>query len=222
VKKRKGNRKSTTRHINVQHLFEALAYRILIMGKQQKPVEVRRNTDALDKAVIGAHNRLTAICLDENGKPYRLTEPDLARRIITALVLLVGTKHEFGFNDRFGSLVGFLGERVACDEKVFQHDTSRSGMIRVVPAKKIVGLWNYTMCILLPGGLPFLLWTRCHTELTNLDQHVTTIEILQQQIDVVKAQQEDRKVRTVMTHDSYYGTLAFSCCEISESQRFGA
>jgi hypothetical protein len=42
----------------------------------------------------------------------------------------------------------------------------------------------------------------------NLDQLVTTIEILQQQINVVKAHQVDRKVRTVMTHDSYYGTLA--------------
>ena len=92
---------------------------------------------------------------------------------------------------------------------MFQDDTSRSGMIRVVPAKKIVGLWNYTMCILLPGGLPFLLWTRCHTKLTNLDQHVTTIEILQQQIDFVKAHQVDCKVLTVMMHDSYYGTVCW-------------
>jgi hypothetical protein len=119
VKKRKGNRKSTTRHINVQHLFEALAYRILIMGKQQEPVEVHRNTDALDKAVIGAHNRLTAICLDENGEPYQLTEPDLARRIITHLYCWLKRSMSLDSMIDLVLLSGFLGSELPAMRKCF-------------------------------------------------------------------------------------------------------
>jgi hypothetical protein len=105
------------------------------------------------------------------------------------------------------------GQWAACDEKVFEHDTARSGLIRVVPAKKQVGLWNYSTCVRLegaqPGPLfyPYLVYSRCHTELVSLDQHVTTFDIISAQVDFLRPLQQGRRFETILVYDSYYGTL---------------
>ena len=48
--KRGKRRKATKRTVTVQHLYEAVAMRFWIMGRQNRPVEVRHNENALEQA----------------------------------------------------------------------------------------------------------------------------------------------------------------------------
>ena len=195
-------------------MYEALAMRIYLMGKQNGPKEVRRNKNALESDIREAVKYFNTVCRDADGNPYAITEPDLLRRCISALYFEVGTRDEIDLCRYFRALLSSAGQFGACDEKVFQHDTASSGMIRVVPAKKQVGLWNYTVCLRLSGGLqganyyPFLVYTRCHTENTNLDEHVTTAAIIRAQVKFLRLLQPNRRFSTILVWDSYYGTLA--------------
>jgi hypothetical protein len=201
------------RSVTVQNVYEAAACRIYLMGRQNGPREVRRNKNALEDDVKAAVLYFQTVCLDENGRAFPITEPDLMRRLIGKTHFMVGSRDETELCEAFRGLLSSTGQWAACDEKVFEHDTARSGLIRVVPAKKQVGLWNYSTCVRLegaqPGPLfyPYLVYSRCHTELVSLDQHVTTFDIISAQVDFLRPLQQGRRFETILVYDSYYGTL---------------
>jgi hypothetical protein len=97
---------------------------------------------------------------------------------------------------------------VAFDEKVFSHDTKISGLVKVVPNKKVAGLWFFTGACRLDSGYPFMLYCRAWTERPILDQHVATLQIIQEQCGILKEMQTSRHFETISVWDAYYPTLA--------------
>jgi hypothetical protein len=109
--------------------------------------------------------------------------------------------------ENFRSVLSSFGEVICCDEKVFEFNSPHSGMLRVIPAKHQKGLWNYTMCVHLDCNLAYLIDTRCATEISELDEHVTMPEIIKHQMDVAQSKNANRAMKSCMVWDSYYLTM---------------
>ena len=97
-----------------------------------------------------------------------------------------------------------IGEVLCCDEKVFHFDSKHQGIIRVVPAKKEVGPWFYTACGILENSSPYCLNSRCHWELTALDQNVPTSEIMVEWAELANNLTNHQDLRATLIADSYY------------------
>jgi hypothetical protein len=73
--KKRGKRKATMRNISVMQLYQALATKIWIQGRQMEPKEVRQGKNSLYDAVAAAaqvfHDAGTDLC-----------DQDLVRRIM--------------------------------------------------------------------------------------------------------------------------------------------
>lgn len=175
-----------------------------------EPKEVRQRKNSLDDAVAAAaqvfHDAGTDLC-----------DQDLVRRIMTSLILHVGTEQESSLFSRFRGMLVSAGQIIGCDEKLFEYDSASSHMVRVVPGKKQVGLWNYTMCVWLDSKHPFCIYSSCHTEITNLDQHVTMPELITEQIRIARELQPRRGFQSCLVWDSYY--LTQLCVQILRAER---
>ena len=142
--KRRRKRKSTNIVTTIAHVYQMLAYRIFIYGRQKRPQENRRD----EKAIINAFQAARKHCGGDN-----LLGSDRARRLNTYMCLRVDHWHQTDLVDNFQSVLLSCGEVLVCDEKVFDFDSANAGWVRVIPAKKQVGLWNYTACVWLSGEL---------------------------------------------------------------------
>ena len=213
VKRHGPKRHPSVRHVTAQHAYEALAYRVYIQGQQAQPSGARKDRDFLAHQFEGAAKYFTS------NLPANMcfVEPDLARRLNSALCIQVGTELESRLAARFRAVLSSFGEVICCDEKVFEFNSAKSGMLRVIPAKHQKGLWNYTMCVYLSCGLAYLIDTRCATEISDLDEHVTMPAIIQHQIDIAQSKNVQRAHKSCMVWDSYYLTIL--CVQMLREQR---
>lgn len=188
----------------MQDFYEAWAHKIWIHGRQQETKEVRSNKNAVEQAFRDANAALKTALVEDTA----IIVADMARRISAVTLLLIGTDEEKGLFERLRSLIAFPGQIAAFDEKVWSYDTKSSGLVKVVPAKKTVGVWFFSGAVRLDSGLPYMIFCRAWTERPVLDQHVATLQIIQEQIAIVKAMQTTRKIETISVWDAYYPTLA--------------
>jgi len=151
LQKRGSKRAPTKIRYTVSDMYQSLAMQILIFGKQEKPTENTKNRHALSDAFKTSYGYLRG-----NSDGFNILGADRSRRLQSLMCLKVGTRLEKELSKNFFKFVVNPGEVIACDEKVFEHDSEKSGMMRVIRAKNQKGLWNYTAYVF---GLekPFLL-----------------------------------------------------------------
>ena len=202
MRKRGKGVKATIRSFIKQDMYETLAYRILIQGRQEYSSESNPTKHFLDLQFQNAHR----FFVDTLGKDIRIIPFDKARRFNTAFCLKVGSEVETKLVSNFRVPFSHYGAHVACDEKVFEFNSASSGMLRVIPAKHQKGLWNTTMACTLESGLAYLIDTVCATEITDMDEHTTMISIFQHQVRILQDKPLERGVFSCGTWDSYYGT----------------
>lgn len=189
-------RNPTTRNYTVSKMYQSLAMQILIHGRQEKPLENTANRHALEAAF-----KKSVVYLRENSDGLDIIGYDTARRLQSLMCLIVGTKLEKAISDNFSKLLAFPGEVIACDEKVFVFDNDHSGYVRVIKAKNQKGLWNYTACVWIAEGLPFMIYTRCHTALASLEERISCHEIIN---DWIELAQMDAPRPPILVMDAYY------------------
>ena len=97
----------------------------------------------------------------------------------------------------------YLGEIVACDEKLWHCDSEASGWIKVVKAKKDVGIWNFTAVVWLECQLPYVIYTRAYTEISKLGEIATTFEIVKDWCDLLENYSSPN---STLVMDAYYLT----------------
>lgn len=204
MKKNGIKRRQSYRLIEIKDVYHSFAYRVYIQGKQNGPKESNPQKHALIDAFDDAQCYLSKTLKDQT----KLTESDKARRINSWICVKVGSEFEKRLSSNFRSALSSYGEIVACDEKVFEFDSPTSGFFRKIPNKGQKGLWNYTMCVTLSPNIPFLIYSRCATEISNLDQHITMVGLMQEQIDVVREKPVARGHYPCIVYDSFYGTVA--------------
>ena len=120
----------------MQTCYEALAYRAYIQGQQVRLSEASPNDHFLEDQFKAASAYFKATL--EEGITF--TNWDVAKRMNSAICITVGTELESDLVDNFRSVLSSYGEVVCCDEKVFEFNSSKSGMLRVIPAKHQKGL----------------------------------------------------------------------------------
>lgn len=54
------------------------------------------------------------------------------------------------------------------------------------------------------GRLTFLVYTRCHTELKSIDEHVKTVDVITDWAEIALDKCVSRKSRPIVVFDSYY------------------
>lgn len=183
-------------------MYETIAYRAYIQGKQNRPTEAKPTPHFLDDCFKGAHSFFA----EQLGNEVTIIGWDKARRFNTAFCIKIGSTLETEFVENFRRPFSHYGAHVACDEKVFQFNSNQSGMLRVIPAKHQKGLWNTTMAVTLQSGLPYLIDSVCATEITDMDEHTTMISIFEHQVKILREKPFDRETFSCGTWDSYYGT----------------
>ena len=202
--KKSGTTKGPTKRVIVrQMLYEAMAYGVVIQGAQEKSSEANPTKYPLEQRFKEA-GALLAASVQEG---VQILSYDLARRIYGGWCMRVGSSVETTLAENFRSVILAYGEVVACDEKVFEFNSAHSGMLRVIPAKHQKGLWNYTMCVTLSPDLPYLIDTRCATEISALDEHIKMTELMEYQTKIARLRPVGRNVFPCMVYDSYYGTV---------------
>ena len=203
VRKRGKTEKSTRRPLSLQDLYEVLAYRIFIQGRQERPSEADPDRHFLELQFKRANAHFVAF----HGKDANTIGYDKARRFNGAFCVKVGSNLEMVLVQNFRVPFVHYGANVAADEKVFEFNSAKSGMLRVIPAKSQKGLWNSTLCATLPSGLSYLIDSLCATEIADMDEHTTMMVTFERQIAVLRSKPLERGEFSCVTYDSYYGTV---------------
>ncbi len=137
VKKRGKTAKATRRGVTLQHLYETMAYRALIQGRQERPSEAHPNKHFLDDQFKSAH----AHFVEMQKSNVTIIGWDSARRLNGVICFKVGSDVESDLVANFREPFVHYGANVAADEKVFEFNSAKSGMLRVIPAstRKVCG-----------------------------------------------------------------------------------
>jgi hypothetical protein len=181
---------------SLKHLYLTLAISIRIIGLQNRPLKNRPHHRPLREAIKEALSHFSEIKPEAKSLGITLLEKLVSLPLFTAPIY-----EHLSLN--FQKLVYQLGDSVAGDEKLF-HFTGNSGDVRLVPNKPArIGLWFYQLCVQLPDGSSFLLWTRLHHSNGLLGESMPTTTIIEAWADVVKRL---GNADTLLTMDSYYLT----------------
>jgi len=206
-------------YVRKKHIWQAFAVQLYIIGRQERPVEVRKNVNFKRIKIEEARSYFQS---KHEVKPVgrELIESLIAHAHITS-----DDTEELSKN--FQSIVHKLGQSIAGDEKLFFF-SGNSGDIRLVVSKPgKVGLWFFELCCMLRVGdkeLPYLL----HFKLAKSQSNENTIDkIVQSWVDVTKsigqdlvAPEELPNPDTYLAADSYYMSKASRDILVKSGQRF--
>ena len=107
-------------------------------------------------------------------------------KVYNTFMLRMGTEDEKKLSDSFLTAVTYLGDVIACDEKLFRF-TGASGFVRMCPNKPAkMGIWSYQACVFLGNGLEFLIFTKAHLAPSALGMSVNTSSIVAEWADIVR------------------------------------
>jgi hypothetical protein len=203
----------------VRHLWQAMAVYVWIVGKQNQPIEVRKNENAVAVAVKAARVYL------EEKTGLKTPANEYICRILTKY--LMGPEYTDELSKNWMSIVAKLGQSIAGDEKLF-YFTGVSGNVRLCNSKPgKYGLWFYELCYKVRiRGKEYPLLGHCCMHSSQLET-VTVDSIVKKWVEAVwsvaaeeVAEGVNPSPKTFLCFDSYYQSSATRNFLLEIGQKF--